>query len=371
MSEPPRTQQRRRVLDFARAVMGGLWRGVMRLARGPLLAVAIALALGAILIAAVGGDPIAAYGALIDGAIGGRGGIHLSATLNRAAMIIGAALAASLALRAGFINIGVEGQMVLGGVTAALIAVHLPPSIPPTWAVLMAMTGAMVVGGLWALAAGLLKLRLAVPLLIGSLLLNYPASSIGSWLVSHPFRDRAAGLAASAQVPAAMRLPALGDSDLLYNLPIVLVIAGAMALYWRITAHGYEARMAGMGAAFARASGVDVDGIGVRLIAASGALAGLVAALCVLGQHYRYIDGMLTQPLYAWIGLMAVLLGRAAPGAIVVAGLFFAALYTGAAGMERGAGVPREIARVLLALVIVVVAARGGARLGRGGETNP
>ncbi len=338
----------------------GLGRAAFAKALAPIAVIAAALCLGGLLVLALGKDPLAAVVALFDGAFGGAGLGNLQATLNRGAMIGGAALAAGLAFRAGFINIGIEGQMVLGGVSAALLSAWLPPSPASVPAVIL---GAALAGGLWALLAAYLDSRLGVPLVIGSLLLNYPASYLASWLVGRPFRDVSSGMAASAQVPEAMRLPTLGDSEMQSAVIVVALVAVAMAVFLGRTAAGYEARMAGQGARFARASGIEVGRLGLYIVFASGAVAGMVGALAVLGEHYRYIDGMLVKPLYAWTGIMAVLLGGAGIPSLLAAAAFFAALSAGAMGMERSADIPREIARVILACIILMVAARGSARL--------
>ncbi|GAB4524419.1 MAG: ABC transporter permease [Haliangiales bacterium] len=335
-------------------------RAALGAARPALTAIAAALALGAGLIAAVGADPIAAYAALIDGALAGKGLHNLHATLNRAAMIAGAALAAGLALRAGRFNIGVEGQMVLGAVAAALTALHLPAS-PPLVTIAAAVAAGMLAGGLWALLGEVLEQRAQVPLLIGTLLLNYPADALASWLVGHPFRDRMSGMAASARLPAELRIDPLGDTHIYIAVPAVALVAVLLSGFFQRTVWGYEARMTGLAPLFARASGLHQRRQALAIMFASGALAGFIGALAVVGEHHRYIDGMLTRPLYAWTGIMAVLLGGYGPGAAVAASLFFGGLHAGATGMERAASVPREIARVVLACVILLVAARGQA----------
>jgi ABC-type uncharacterized transport system permease subunit len=336
----------------------------MRLALMGASVALIVLAMAAAVLA-LGQDPRAALWALIDGAVGGRGLGNLQATLDRGAMVVGAGLAAWIAMRAGFLNVGVEGQMVLGGVAAALVALALPARLGIA-IVPVAMAAAALAGGLWALLAALLHLRMGVPLLVGSLLLNYPASSLASWLVNHPLRDPMAGVAASARVPEAARLPMLGASDVQLAVPLVLLGLVLAAWWYERTVTGYEARMTGLGPRFALASGVPVGRLEVLLLAASGAVAGMVGALVVLGEHHRYIDGMLVQPLYAWTGLMAVLLGGRHPAVMALVGVGLAGLSTGALGMERAAAVPRELARVLMAAILLVVAAWGGARLGGG-----
>lgn len=327
-------------------------------------AIVLGLACGAVLIVALGQNPLDAYGALLKGALGGTGLGNLQGTLNRAAMIVGCALAAGLTMRAGLLNLGIEGQMVLGGVTGALAALALP--LHGWLGMLVAMLAAALAGAAWAMLGALMHLRFGVPLLIGSLLLNYPAAELASWLVSHPYRDIASGMAASARVPPGLRLPGLAGSDVGLSVAVAALLGAGITLFFSRTAPGYEARMAGLNPRFALTSGVATARLHAGLVAASGAMAGLFGAFAVLGEHHRYIDGMLVTPLYAWTGLMAVLLGGMAPAAMVLAGCFFAILQTGALGMERTADVPREIARVLLACVIFFVAARR--RQGQGDE---
>ena len=328
----------------------------------PMFAVTVTLIVASLLIIALGKNPLVAFAALVDGALAGPGLGNLQATINRSAMIVGAALAAGLALRSGFLNIGIEGQMVVGGVTAAITAQWLAGV--PVLGLPAVLLCAALAGGLWALCAGLMQLRLGIPLLISSLILNYPAIYLASWLVGHPFRDVTSGMAASPRVPAELRLSPVAGTEIYLSAPIVLVLAVVMALFFRRMTLGYAARMAGMSPRFARASGISVDRLGAYVVFASGAIAGLLGALAVLGEHHRYIDGMLVRPLYAWTGLMAVLLGGTGIPGLVAAGGFFAALSTGAMGMERAADVPRAISRVLLACIILLVAARGSARLG-------
>ncbi len=375
MSDPAersrhRAGRRSQVLDWLRTHPRDRLRTVLGAARPALTAIAAALTLGAGLIAAVGANPIEAYAALIDGALAGKGLHNLHATLNRAAMIAGAALAAGLALRAGRFNIGVEGQMVLGAVAAALTALHLPVSSPLV-TIAAAIAAGMLAGGLWALLGEILEQRARVPLLIGTLLLNYPADSLASWLVGHPFRDRMSGMAATARLPSEIRIDTLGDTHLYIAVPAVALVAVLLSGFFQRTVWGYEARMTGLAPLFARASGLHQRRQALAVMFASGALAGLIGALAVVGEHHRYIDGMLTRPLYAWTGIMAVLLGGYGPGAAVAASLFFGGLHAGAAGMERAASVPREIARVVLASVILLVAARGQASTQRRRDRPP
>lgn len=330
--------------------------------RAPLVAVAGALLVGAVLMFLTGYDPISAYGAMFRGAFGGRGGANLWTTLARATPIIGMGVATAVAFRAGFFNLGGEGQMVLGGMFGTMIALALPDG--GLWTALLSLAGAMLAGGVWALSAAWFEFRFRVPLLLSTLLMNYPARLLASYLANHPLRDVESGLPQTAQVAEGVRLASLGGGRLHVGALWILAALVIVALFLGQTRAGYRLRMAGLNRGFARAGGVDVKRVGYSAMLASGALAGLVGAVQVLGVHYRFIDGSLTVPLWAWTGLMVALLTGSRPLAILVAGLFFAAVQTGGFGMERAAEVPRELSRVLQALIILFVAARAGFRFG-------
>ncbi len=321
----------------------------------PLLAVGAALLLGAAFIAATGHDPLAAYGALVNGALGGRSGVW--ATLTRATPIVGMGLATAVAFRAGFFNLGGEGQLVLGGLASALVALALPGGGALT--ILLAIATAMVAGGLWAASAAWSQDRFGVPLLLSTLLMNYPARLLASYLVNHRLRDVESGLPQTERIAPAVRLGELGVGSRLHvGALIILVAVIAAAFVIRRTRVGYRIRMTGLNARFARAGGVDVPRLGLGVMFGSGALAGLVGAIQVLGVHHRFIDGSLTQPLWAWTGLMVALLSGSRPLGVLAAGVFFAAVQTGGFAMERATAVPRELSRVLQALIILLVAAQ-------------
>lgn len=309
-----------------------------------------------LLMALVGAPFGEALSAFLQNAFGGRRLSYLMATLSRAALIAGMAVSVMLSFRAGLFNIGGEGQLVAGGLVAALAALFLPG--PPLFVLGASILAAMVAGAGWALLAGLLQLHLGIPLLVGSLLLNYPIRYIASYLVAHPFRDVQSGMVQSHLVPQATWLPYFPGTRL--DIGILFIAAASLfaIIYSHFTLHGYHARMNGLSPAFARTVGLPVGKLTLQTLAMSGAIAGLVGAVAVFGVHHRYIDGMLVQPLYAWTGIIAVLLVGMIPWAVPLSGLFFAAIQTGAAGMERSAGVPKEIALVMQAVIILFVASR-------------
>lgn len=327
----------------------GRWRGALTVG----VAVVAALVLGAILLAATGANPLEAAGAIVTGAFGPDG---IQDTLAYAVPVAGMATALAIPLRAGLVNLGGEGQLVLGAISAVAVGLHVPGPL----GLVAALVAGMLAGGLYAAAAALCETRLGVPLLVTTLLLSYPAMSLAAYLVRFPMRDQGSSLPQSAQLPPDVRLPALAGNGLTVGLFLIVAAVAVYAVVDARTPAGFEARVTGWGPRFAQYAGIDRPRTTLRLLACSGGLAGLVGAIVVLGFPYRFIDGALITPQYTWIGLLAALLAAASPLGTLVAALFFAALTSGGFAMERETQVPRELTAVLQAVLIIFLAATTG-----------
>ena len=307
-----------------------------------------ALALGAILLAATGANPLEAYQAIVTGAFGQDG---FQDTLAYAVPVVGMATALAIPLRAGMVNLGGEGQLVLGAISAIAVGLHVPGPL----GLVAALVAGALAGALYAAVAAVCETRLGVPLLVTTLLLSYPAMSFAAYLVRFPMRDEGSSLPQSDQLPADVRFTELA--------PGLFLIAAAVIVYAVVDARtpaGFETRVTGWGPRFAQYAGIDRPALTVRLLACSGGLAGLVGAVVVVGFPYRFIDGALITPQYTWIGLLAALLAAANPLGTLVAAVFFAALTSGGFAMERATQVPRELTAVLQAVLIIFLAAATG-----------
>jgi general nucleoside transport system permease protein len=146
------------------------------------------------------------------------------------------------------------------------------------------------------------------------------------------------------------------------NIGLILMAAvAAMAVFYdRRTVGGYELRIRGLNPRFAGYGGVRLGSQTLRVMFASGAVAGLVGAIIVLGSQFRFHDGALVSPGYTWSGLMAALLAGGEPLGAIGAGVFFAALQTGGFAMQRETSIPRVLIMVLQAVIILFLAIRHG-----------
>lgn len=327
----------------------------------PLLAVALAGALGAVAVAVAGEDIATAYAELIRGAVGTPQ--NLAATVVRSVPIVVAAVGIALALRAGALNLGGEGQMILGALASAAVANALPGVPAPLAPVLVLVVGCLG-GAAWAFLPGLLDVRLGVPMLITTLLFNYVGALFAAWVVTYPLRDLVAGgTAQTAMIPEAYWLPALGPGTRLH-LGVLAIVVLPLVVRWLFsrTVAGYEFRMVGFNRAFADYGGIDARRRVLSATLLSGAICGLAGALLVAGVNHRYVDMTITTAGYAWSGFAAAILTSAAPILSAVAGLFLGALEVGAAGMARTTQVPLQLVDVIQAVIILVVAIRLGIR---------
>jgi general nucleoside transport system permease protein len=318
------------------------------------LAVLFAALVGGALILASGVNPIFAYEQILLGALSWD---NLPDTLNWATPLVGMTLVAAIPLRGGMINLGGDGQMVIGGLVAALIALSLPA--PGPVASCAALVGAATAAGLYAALAALGETRQGIPMLISSLLLSYPAIGVASYLVRFPLRDATTGLPQTLMIPEGARLPTITGPLNLGSL-IIVAVAILYLMFDRRAVLGYDLRLRGLNRRFAGYGGVRLERQTVTVMFTSGAIAGSVGAIIVLGSHFRFIDEALTTPSYTWSGLMAALLANGEPIGAIIAGLFFAALQTGGFAMQRETEIPRVLTMVLQSIVILFLAVRHG-----------
>jgi len=233
-------------------------RGAWLLAASPLLAVIAALAAGAVFIAGIGENPLEIYALLFREAFGT--GYGLGQTLFRATPLLFTGLAVALAFRAGLFNIGVEGQMYLGGFAAALVGAYVP--LPGALAAVAAVLAAGLAGGLWGAIPGVLKARFGAHEVINSIMLNFIAFSLVSWAGHGLFQTatvRTREVAAGATLPRLdTLLPAMRGAPVNASLLIGLVLAVAVALLLFRTRLGYELRALGLNAPAAEYGGIAI-----------------------------------------------------------------------------------------------------------------
>ncbi|WP_067664936.1 ABC transporter permease [Nocardia miyunensis] len=340
------------------------------------MVVALTVAVTAALFALTGHDPIAVYRSMFQGALVGPG---LVTTVQRTVVVVGLSLGLSFAFRAGQFNLGASGQFVLGGAAGAVVALYCPG---PGWVVVpLALLAATAAGALLASVPAVLFTGLSAPVFATSLLLNYPALSLTSYLITTWLKDPSSDLEASRPISVARRIPALAPahselgrflnsvfgqrnlltlfgSELNWSLLVVVLILAAVLVIERRSALGFETGLIGLNPRMAGAVGIRTGRAIVLALALGGAIAGVMGALVVLGAHYRLIDGGLDGTGYPITALLVVMLARNSSVAVVVVGFLFTAIGVGGQEVERDYGLSSYVSTVVQALVVFLVSMR-------------
>ena len=325
-----------------------------------LAAVLAGLAILALGLSVAGYDAAGALAALWHGAFGSWYAFT-SATLVRAIPLITIGLGIALAFRAGALNIGAEGQFYAGAILATWTGLHLQgwPRFP---AVVMVLLAGVVGGGLWSLVPAWLKRRYGVLEVISTLMLNFVAEALTSLMVQGPLQEARGVYPQSDSIVAAARLPLIPGTRLHWGFALSLFLAALLWFLFRRTLWGFQLRATGANPRAAQVSGrINVGAVAAAALIGSGMLAGLAGSMEVSGVSYALFQSL--SPGYGFTAIAVALLARLDPRVIVLTGVLFAALETGAAGMQRDAGVPAVVVYVVEAVIILVVlVADAGAR---------
>ncbi len=282
----------------------------------------------------------------------------LTETLANATPLIAAGLGVALAFRVGLFNIGGRGQMLIAAAAAGYVGAYIP--MPPVIHLLVALIIGLIGGALWGGLVGLLKARTGAHEVIVTIMLNYIAFYLVSFLLRTPGALQAPGqnnpksgpILETAQFP-----PLLGDAYNL-NLGFILVIVSTIYVWYLLnrSALGFRFRAVGENPHAARVAGIKVERVYVQVMLIAGALVGLAGVYQVLGNF----TGGFASGLDASIGFDAItvaLLGRSKPWGVFFAGILFGALKAGSYTMQASEGIPVDIVLVVQSFIVLFIAA--------------
>ncbi len=339
-------------MPAARAV--ARWPAALRVTGQSAAAMAAALAVGAALVLVAGANPLTGYLALIGGAFGSLN--SLAEVGVKAAPLLLAGLGIAFAFKAGYWNIGAEGQLYMGALGATWIGLHL--GAWPMAVVLPAAVGTgFVLGAIWGLIPGLLLARLGVSEIINTIMFNYIAIFFVSYLVTGPMKEEGGYLPQTDLIAESAVLPKLLPPTRLHA-GVLLAVGAAAVLYWIMVRStlGYRLRVVGGNPQAARYAGISVDRVFVIASGVSGGLAGLAGMGEISGLHQRLLEDI--SPGYGYTAIVVALLGRLHPVGVVIAAVLFSALRVGADAMQRRLGIPVALVYIIQALVILFVVGR-------------
>lgn len=330
----------------------------------PLISLLLAAAISALVILAIGENPVEALNLMVTGALGSTYGWGY--TLYYATNFLFTGLAVAVAAHAGLFNIGGEGQAMLGGLGVALACLYLPL---PHWtiALVVAALAAGLFGAAWAAIPAYLQAKRGSHIVITTIMFNFIAFSVLNYMLVEVLKPKGAMDPATARFPEATNLPSMHEIMAPFgiefsksapaNVTFFVALAACVvvwALIWR-TPLGYEIRSLGKSESAARYAGIGpVRTIMVTMLI-SGALCGMMAINNVMGEAERLVLNATEGA--GFIGIAVALMGRNHPFGVLLAAILFGFLYQGGAELALWTNIPTELIVVIQALVILFTGA--------------
>lgn len=341
--------------------MNFTYRPVPISAKTAIMAVISGLLFGAVLIFATGNNPVIIYAALIQGACGSL--FAIASSIRWSIPLIFTGTAAAIAFKGGVFNMGVEGQMYVGGLAAAIVGITWQ-DLPGFLLIPMMLIASMIAGLIWALPPILAKLYYGSSEVVPCMMLNYIAMYLTDYLVHNVFLaggNRGATIKTDMIAEQSRLTKLIPGSSVSTALLIGLAIVLIYQLIIRKTKFGYEFEICGINPRFARYGGVDVNKTRIGVILLSGAIAGLGGATEIMGVRYCFESRFVGD--FATNGILAALLGSCSPAGTLLGAAFMGFLKAGSLTVERTTSVSRAVAVVIQCTIICFVSAKSFASI--------
>ncbi|MNH89124.1 Inner membrane ABC transporter permease protein YtfT [compost metagenome] len=318
-------------------------------------AILAALIIGIIVIFCVSNEPLSAMHAFLVEPL--TNGFTFGSILNRMVPLVFTGLAIVVVFQSGVFSMGAEGQLYIGALTGALAAVYIPGLSP--WIHLpMVILAALIGGGLFGLLPGILKAYFKADEIVSTLMFNFIAILFVSYLLNNVFKDASSGgFARTPYIQASAKL-----NQIIPGFPthygFILALLAVVIVYLLLfkTRTGYELRLVGKNPLFAQYGGIKTKKIIVLSMSISGALAGLGGAVEVMGVHGALKDNFSVG--LGFDGIIVSLLARNHPVAVIITAFFYAYLQIGGQNMQANSDVPRDLAIIIQAILVVFVSSQ-------------
>ncbi len=317
-----------------------------------LAAILAAMVLGGIFLALRGKDPLAAYGMLVSRGLGTSYG--LSEILIHMAPLLIVSAGLLIALRAGVWNIGIDGQLMVGALLAGVAAAALAGTAPAPLMWAIAAVAGMAGGLLWALVPGILRVRWGLNEIITTLMMNYVALNVTSWLVKGPVKDPDVVPPQTRIIPTGLRLPDIPGTEIHIGLLVGLVVVVLVMILFRNTVLGFMLDVVGRNRTAAIHAGMPVNRLILIALLASGAFAGLAGANDILGVKGLFQGNW--NPGYGFAAFALVYLARLNSLWLIPFAFFLSFLAIGGEMMARPLGIPTYFVEMLEGLMLLCFA---------------
>ncbi len=312
------------------------------------LAVLIAVVVGGLIMLFSGENPLTAYGAMLDGAFGSK--FALGETLSRAAPLAIVGYGTAVALRAGLISIGAQGQVVAGAI-GALLTAQFFETAPSAVAIPAAAIGGALFGMAWVLIPALLRAYFSVNEILSTLLFTEFAALLIEYLLNNPLKPPTAITPQSDPYPDNGILGLVIDGTRFHTGVFAAVIIGLAFIWWVRSDRGFSYDLYGENPNLAQSLGISSNRVIINSLLISGATAGLVGWIQAAGLLQRVYVGIASD--IGFFGLVVAFLGGATAGGVLVAALLFGALQAGGLAMQSSEGIPASLSDIIQALLLL------------------
>jgi len=315
------------------------------------IVVTFAITAGPILLA--GANPAEAYSAFVITPLTSQ--FTLLEVLVSATPILFTGAAVAIAFRAGYWNIGAEGQLLLGAIGAAGIGIVVG-DLPPILALPLMIAGGALAGAAWALLPALMRVRFGIDEVVTTLLLNPVALLLVNGLLHGPWRDPVTGFPESPRIAVGAEFPTLIDRSRLHLGFLLALLIVVVAWYVLVrTPTGLRLRAAGLSPQGARFAGIDVSRTLLGAALVSGAIAGIAGVSEVAGIQNRLTGGL--SPGYGYTGIVVATLGTLTMPGVAIAAIFLGDLTVGASSAARSLGIPSQLGAVVQGVLLLTTVA--------------
>lgn len=312
-----------------------------------LSSIALALLIGSLFILVLGHNPALVYGDIVNGSLGNH--VARSTTVRMTIPLLGAALAIAPAFKMRFWNIGAEGQIMMGAIFASYFALFWAGRIPHVLLLLVMLLAGALGGGIWGLIPAFFKARWGTNETLLTLMFNYIALGLESYLQSGPWKDpRGTGFPIIAMFSTEARLPKLFGVHI--GWLVVLGLTVFMFIYLRYSKQGYEIAVVGESQRTARYAGMNVSKIIMRTMFLSGAIAGIVGMLVVSGADYTLNGG--TSGGVGFTAITVAWLAKLNPFGMVLMAFFLAILGKGSNTIQTNFKIPASASKLLTGIIL-------------------
>jgi len=311
----------------------------------------VALFIFSAILLVMGFNPISSLGAILYGSFGTI--FSAGETFVRVTPLLLSALAFLIAFKARFLNIGVEGQLYMGALTAYLVAAQME-GLPAVLSIPLITLASFMGGVAWLAIPLVLKIKLEINEIFPTVVMNFIAMFIISWLCTGPIKDPGALNPQTRVIPQMTWLPLIIPGTRLHvGIIFAFFLAFLMYLILYQTILGYQIRAVGLSSKAAKHGGINLSKSILSVGILSGGLAGLAGMVEVAGTQHLLIEGF--SPGFGYQGIAIAALGGFHPIGVVLGSIFFSILLIGGETMQRGDGVPIDMIHILQAVLVLSV----------------